>query len=186
MWVIRPIHIHGQKQIVDACPYGAVFWNEELEIPQAWPFDAHLLDSGWGKTKIESCCPTDALKSVKVTDAEMLRMVNEDELNTLELKEGTKPRVYYKNAHVFDKAFIGGTVVTEKNGIDDCVQGATAVAKQNGQEIGRAETDAFGDFKIGQLPKGLGDVTIEIEFEGVTQSRDLQVNESLYIGCISV
>ncbi len=44
--LIVPEKAVGQRQIVDACPYGAVFWNEEKQLPQAWPFDAHLLDTG--------------------------------------------------------------------------------------------------------------------------------------------
>jgi Fe-S-cluster-containing dehydrogenase component len=44
--IIDPIKAKGQKQIVEACPYDAVFWNEEKQLPQAWPFDAHLLDPG--------------------------------------------------------------------------------------------------------------------------------------------
>ena len=45
--IIDPEKAKGQKQIVDACPYGAVSWNEELQIPQAGIFDAQLLDEGW-------------------------------------------------------------------------------------------------------------------------------------------
>jgi Fe-S-cluster-containing dehydrogenase component len=184
--IIDPVKSKGQKEIVEACPYNAVFWNEELEIPQAWPFDAHLLDNGWDKTKVETCCPTDVFRSVKASDAEMLRIVDAEELKTLEPKDGAKPRVYYKNGFVFDNAFLGGTIITEKNGIEDCVQGATVVAKQNGQEIGRVESDAFGDFKIEKLAKELGNVTLDIQYKGTTQSRDIQMDESLYIGTVSI
>jgi Fe-S-cluster-containing dehydrogenase component len=42
--IIDPEKAKGQRQLVDACPYGHIWWNEELQLPQAWPFDAHLLD----------------------------------------------------------------------------------------------------------------------------------------------
>ncbi|MCL4164723.1 UNVERIFIED_CONTAM: hypothetical protein GTU68_024140, partial [Idotea baltica] len=116
--IIDPVKSKGQKQIVDACPYNAVFWNEELEIPQAWPFDAHLLDSGWDKTKIETVCPTDVLRSIKVTDEEMQRIAKEEDLKTLESKDGAKPRVYYKNDFVFTRVFVGGSIATVKDGIE--------------------------------------------------------------------
>lgn len=183
--IIDPVKSKGQKEIVDACPYGAVFWNEELDIPQAWPFDAHLLDNGWDKTKAETCCPTDVLKSVKVTDSEMLRIVDEQELSTLGSRDGAKPRVYYKNATTFDYAFIGGSVITHKNNVEDCVSGAIVVAKHDGKEIGRSETDAFGDFKIEKLTKGLGKVTLDIQYNGATQSHETQLDESIYIGTVS-
>ena len=41
----------GRKDLVDACPYGHIWWNEELEMPQHWPFDAHLIDQGWQQTR---------------------------------------------------------------------------------------------------------------------------------------
>ena len=31
--IIDPEKAKGQRQIVDACPYHAIFWNEELQIP---------------------------------------------------------------------------------------------------------------------------------------------------------
>lgn len=184
--IIDPEKSKGQKEIVDACPYNAVFWNEELQIPQHWPFDAHLLDNGWDKTKIETCCPTDVFKSLKVNDAHMIRIVEEEELKTLGSLEGAKPRVYYKNAHVFDNAFVGGTVVRAVNGVEDCVRGATAIARQGETELGRAETDAFGEFKIGKLSKGLGPVSIEILYKDASQKIDIELDESRYIGCIAV
>ena len=76
-------------------------------------------------------------------------------------------------------------MITTKEGVEDCLAGAIAVAKHDGKEIGRAETDAFGDFKIERLDKGLGNVSLDIQYNGDTQSRDIQFNESLYIGCIS-
>ena len=45
--LIDPVKAKGRKDLVDACPYGHIWWNEEREIPQAWPFDAHLIDDGW-------------------------------------------------------------------------------------------------------------------------------------------
>ena len=182
--IIDPEKSKGQKQIVDACPYGAVFWNEKLEIPQAWPFDAHLLDNGWDKTKLETCCPTDVFKSIKVTDENMIRIVEEEELTSLHTEEDTKPRVYYKNANTFNYVFLGGTVITKKEGVEDCVSGAIVIAKHKDQQIGLAETNAFGDFKLEQLDRNLGLVTLDIQHNDQTQSIEVELKESLYIGCI--
>ncbi len=49
--IIDPVKAKGQQQLVDACPYGAIHWNDEKQLPQAWPFDAHLLDGGWTRTR---------------------------------------------------------------------------------------------------------------------------------------
>ncbi len=186
--IIDPIKSKGQKEIVDACPYNAVFWNEELEIPQAWPFDAHLLDSGWEKTKLETVCPTDVFRSLKVSDQEMAKIVKEEGLKPRETSDGSnpKPRVYYKNDFVFTSVFVGGSVASQNDGIEDCVQGAAVSLFQDGKELGRAETDAFGDFKITNLSKGLGKVTVKIDHNSKNQSVDVEVDESLYIGCITI
>jgi Fe-S-cluster-containing dehydrogenase component len=33
--IIDPVKARGRKDLVCACPYGAVWWNEELNLPQA-------------------------------------------------------------------------------------------------------------------------------------------------------
>ena len=111
--IIDPEKSKGQKQIVDACPYGAIYWNDELNLPQAWPFDAHLLDRGWKKTKLETVCPTGVFESVKVSDDEMRAIVMKEELVTMESDTNAKPRVYYKNNHLFTTCFVGGTIVRQ-------------------------------------------------------------------------
>ena len=32
--IIDPVKARGRRDIVDACPYGAVVWNEEQQLPQ--------------------------------------------------------------------------------------------------------------------------------------------------------
>ena len=184
--IIDPERAKGQKQIVEACPYGAVYWNEELEIPQAWPFDAHLLDRGWEKTKIEKVCPTGALRSLKISDDEMQKIAADEQLETLDSLDGAKPRVYYRNGHLFNAAFIGGTIVTETDGKEECVEGAPVVARCTGQEIGRAESDAFGEFKIERLEQGLGRVALQIDYESVSSAMEIDFDQSIYVGCITV
>jgi len=49
--IIDPVKAKGHKELVDACPYGHIWWNEELQLPQAWPFDANLNDQGWQQTR---------------------------------------------------------------------------------------------------------------------------------------
>ncbi len=95
--LIVPEKARGQRQIVDACPYGAVTWNEELQLPQAWPFDAHLLDAGWKRTRGAQSCPTQAMRTVCVEDEEMRRLAADQGLEVLHPEHGTRPRVWYRN-----------------------------------------------------------------------------------------
>lgn len=50
----------GQKQIVDGCPYGRIFWNDKLQIPQKCNLCIHRLDKGLQPACVNAC-PTQAL-----------------------------------------------------------------------------------------------------------------------------
>ncbi|MCM2309794.1 MAG: hypothetical protein NDI84_00195 [Steroidobacteraceae bacterium] len=155
--IIDPEKARGQRQIVAACPYGAISWNDEEQVPQAWTFDAHLLDAGWTKTRAEQACPAGVYRTVKVEDDEMQRMRAEEGLEVLAPEFGTRPRLYYRNLHVMTKCFVGGTVVAHVGGVEECAAAATVVLSRDGREVGRTTTDTFGEFKLDGLePHGRG------------------------------
>lgn len=186
--IIDPEKSRGQKQIVDACPYGAIYWNEEKQIPQAWIFDAHLLDQGWTQTRAEQCCPTGVFRSVKVPDEEMQRLAEAEHLEVLQPELGTRPRVYYKNLHLMTRCLVGGSVVAEVAGVEECAEGAEVVLKHDGREIGRATTDAFGEFRIDGLEPNSG--TYELEASSASAGRlamrfDLG-DQSRYLGVLKL
>lgn len=191
--IIDPEKSKGQRQIVDACPYGAISWNEEKQIPQAWIFDAHLLDSGWAKTRAEQACPSGVFRSVKVEDAEMQRVREQEGLEVLQPQLGTRPRVYYKNLHLMTKCFVGGSVVADAAGtaqaaiVEECAAGAEVILRQGGREIARTTTDAFGEWKIDRLEPGSG--RYEIEAAGQAGRFSMQFDlgaESRYLGVMKL
>ena len=185
--IIDPEKAKGRKDLVDACPYGSITWNEELDLPQAWIFDAHLFDQGWDKTREEQHCPTDVFQSVKITDAEMQRIAEEEGLEVLQPELGTKPRIYYKNMHLFTKCFVGGTVVKTVDGIEECAEGAEVIVKKDGAEVGRAVTDTFGEFKVDRLDPNSGSYEIQVSGEGGKAEASFEVgDESPYIGVITL
>ena len=116
----------------------------------------------------------------------MAKLASDEQLKTLGSRDGAKPRVYYKNSHLFDAAFIGGTIITERDGKEDCVEGAIVRATSDGQEIGRTISDAFGDFRIEKLTPGSGEVLLHIESNGKAVEHRLDLGESTYVGCITV
>jgi Fe-S-cluster-containing dehydrogenase component len=164
--LIDPVKAKGQKQLVEACPYGHIWWNEELGIPQHWPFDAHLIDQGWLKTRGDQSCPTGAMRSVNLDDAEMARIVREEGLETIRPELGTKPRVYYRNLWRYAKCFIGGTVSAEAKGIVDCVEGARVRLVRDGAVVAETVSDNYGDFKFDKLDENSGAYTVEVEAPG--------------------
>jgi len=82
----------GQKQIVDACPYGKAFWNEQLQIPQKCNLCAHRLDQGLQPACVNAC-PTQA---ITIGDATTLASTIADKkAKVLSPELGTDPKVYY-------------------------------------------------------------------------------------------
>ena len=186
--LIDPIKSKGQRQIVDACPYGAIDWNEEKQIPQHWTFDAHLLDQGWKEPRAAQACPTAAITALKTDDATMDAKARAEGLEPLYPEHGTKPRVWYKNLYRFSECFVGGSLATEQNGVADCVSGATVTLRQNDKVIGEAVSDGFGDFKIDRVPPHSGRYSLAIAAPGLApKSVECEVkDESVYLGTITV
>lgn len=181
--VIDPDKSKGQRQIVAACPYGAIFWNEELDIPQHWFFDAHLLDAGWTEPRCVDVCPTGALRSVKIDDAAMERAAREEGLEPLRPDLETRPRVHYKNLWRYDKCFIGGTVSAARDGVVDCVEGARVQLLQNGQPVAETASDGYGDFRFDRLEPDSGAYVVQVVADGAqTERRDVSLGESINLG----
>src|SRR5215813_10248565 len=164
--IIDPVKAKGQKQLVDACPYGHIWWNDELNLPQHWPFDAHLIDQGWQQTRGQQSCPTGAMKAIKVEDADMERMAREQGLERMKPELGTRPRVWYRNLWRYTKCFIGGSVSAEQGGVVDCVEGAKVRLVKDGRAVAETATDNYGDFKFDRLDENSGVYTVEIEAPG--------------------
>lgn len=150
--LIDPQAARGRRDLIDACPYGAVRWNEELQLPQHWIFDAHLLDQGWKAPRCAQACPTEAIRAVKLSDAEMAALAAEQGLEVLKPELGTRPRVHYRNLKRFTHWVLAGTVVTLRDGVEECVEGAEVTLSHEGQVVARAVTDAFGEYRLRDLP----------------------------------
>ncbi len=181
--VVDPVKAKGRKDLVAACPYGAMVWNEQEQLPQTWFFDAHLLDAGAPAPRCVSVCPTEAIQAIKVEDAEMRRRVAAEELRVLEPALGTSPRVWYRNLWRFDHCFIGGSVSAVMNGVEDCIEGAVVELHQDGQLLDTRKTDAFGDFRFDRLASGSRGYTVVISHD--QRSRIVAVpslEESIYLG----
>ena len=164
--LIDPVKARGRKDLVEACPYGHIWWNEELELPQAWTFDAHLIDQGWKQTRGQQSCPTSAMRAICVDDAEMAKVARELGLEVIKPELGTRPRVYYKNLWRYSQCFIAGTVSMAAKGVIDCAEGATVRLLKNGKPVAETATDNYGDFKFDRLDESSGDYVVEISAAG--------------------
>src|SRR5271166_6333543 len=182
--IVDPQKARGRRDLVSTCPYGAIWWNEELQLPQKWIFDAHLLDQGWKMPRCVQACPTGAMRAFNVEDEAMQEIVKRDGLETLRPELGTRPRVYYRNLYRYSKCFIGGSVIANRGGAVDCLEGARVRLLQGSKQIAETKTDCFGDFKFDRLETSSGTYSIEISHPEFSLARlDAVLGEqSNYLG----
>ncbi len=164
--LIDPVKAKGRKDLVEACPYGHIWWNEEHQVPQNWPFDAHLIDQGWQQTRGQQSCPTGAMRAISIEDADMARMAAEEGLEVMRPELNSKPRVYYRNLWRYSKCFIGGSLSAEANGVVDCVEGASVRLLKDGAIVAETTSDNYGDFKFDKLDENSGAYIVEITAGG--------------------
>ena len=180
--LIDPDKAKGRKDLVEACPYGHIWWNEEHQVPQNWPFDAHLIDQGWDKTRGHQACPTGAMRAVKLEDDEMAALARQDGLEVMRPELGTKPRVYYRNLWRYTTCFIGGSISAEADGVVDCVEGARVRLIQDGRPVAETLSDNYGDFKFDRLPAGSGSYVVEVSLGSRSKTVTAELGDSIYLG----
>lgn len=184
--MIDPVKAKGQKELLRACPYGVITWNEKLRIPQKCTLCAHLLDEGWAKPRCVQSCPTGALSVRHVEDAEMKEIIRAEGLEVYQPQHNTRPRVYYKNLYRFTRCFIGGSVAVRLDGKEECAEDAhvTLVNAAN-DKIGEYTTDHYGDFKFDNLEENSGRYTLQIARTGYgTKTVEVDLTYSLNVGII--
>lgn len=182
--IIDPVKAKGQKNIVNACPYKVISWNEEQEVPQKCSFCAHLLDEGWKVPRCVQACPTGALQMVDEESAEFRKLQDENALDVLQPQYKTEPQVYYKNLYRYTKCFIAGSIAIKET--DECASDATVIAiDDTGSEIGQTTTDIFGDFKLDNLTADNHDYRLEIACPGFEkQETVVTLDKSVNVGTI--
>ena len=164
--VIAPDKAKGRKDIADK--FEGVYWNEELQIPQACTMCAHLVDEG----ELPHCvdvCATGALRFGDVEDFA-------GELAECEQAyEGGV--IYYKN---LPKLFISGDVWDPQP--DEIIENAeVTLIDVTGAQVATTRTDGFGDFWFRKLDAGTYRVRVEAAgYEA--QEREVVLDKSLNIG----
>ena len=164
----------GRKELAEACPYGAVYWNPELELAQKCTGCAHLLDNGYAKPRCVEICPTEALTFGD--EEEMEETTTGADVMKPEL--GLGPKVYYRN---IPGQFIGGTVYdpVEK----EVIIGARVRAITGGK-LYMTNTDEYGDFWFRDLAVGVFDVFIEAKGYKTKTFKHLRTTECINLGDI--
>jgi tetrathionate reductase subunit B len=173
--IIDPTKCTGQRNCVTACPYGVIYYNEDLQLAQKCTWCAHLLDQGWKEPRCVDACPTGALKFGE--ESEFQEVIAKAEV--LKPEANAKVRTYYLG---IPKRFIGGSVYDPE--ADECLEGAmVTLVDDQGNMVASLETDNFGDFWFEGL--GVGTYSLALEkggylsqkLEEVSTEKDIKVGD---------
>ena len=166
----------SSKVCVTACPYHAIYFNDELKLAQKCTGCAHLLDNGYKLPRCVESCPTDALR---FGEAEDLKDFIQG-ATVLEPATGCASRVYYRN---IPGKFIAGTVYdpVEK----EVIIGARCLLTSGGM-VAEAFTDAYGDFWFKDLAVGKYSVSIQARGFKDRYFSDLSTGKDINLGDIGL
>jgi tetrathionate reductase subunit B len=175
--IIDPGKCNACRNCVDVCPYGTIFFNEELNTAQKCAGCAHLLDDGWEAPRCVDACPTHALKFGE--ESELKDLISKAEIMKAEAK--ARPRVYYLN---IPGEFIAGTVFNPKTREVIAEATCTLTDTASGEKL-TATTDGFGDFWFENLKTG--SFSLNIQADGKTKTIEhIDAKNSVNLGSIAI
>jgi len=162
--IIDPEKAVGQKDLMASCPYGAIWWNEEKNLPQKCTGCAHLLDEGWKAPRCVQACPTGALTFQNAEPGQLDRIRKDPAFSILGKADNpTQPRVFYKSLHRYTHCFIAGSVAKRTEGVEDCCSGLSVRLSKDDKIVQETVTDTFGDFKFDGLTCDSGTYQVDID-----------------------
>ncbi len=180
--IIDPKKAVGQKQIVDACPYNVIYWNEEKQLPQKCTFCVHRLEAGEVPRCVQAC-PSGALIFGDMDDpkSEISQVMASGKTEVLNPELKTKPRVYYIG---IPRMFIAGSAVFEDT--DECAEGVTVtLTEQSSGKSMKTATNNYGEFEFDGLVSGK--YVVQLGYNGYAGKKiDIELKTDNYLGAISL
>jgi len=178
--IIDPEKAVGQKQIVDACPYRVIYWNEEKNIPQKCTFCAHLLDEGWKEPRCVEACPAGALTFGDMEDpnSKVSQLIASNKVEVIHPEYGLEEKVVYIG---LPKRFIAGTVVFGDK--DECAENVDVTLTGEGVKK-TIKTNNYGDFEFEGL-EAEKEYSVKVEYPGYTAKEfSVKTQIDVYLGDI--
>ncbi len=177
--IIDPERAVGQKGLVESCPYGSIYLNEEKGLPQKCTFCAHLVDDGWQEPRCAQSCPTSCMHfgDVENPESKISRFLASNQVEAFHPEYGTKPRVYYAD---LPKPHLSGTVR-----LGDCGECAADVKVTLTDSKGATRTavsDCFGDFSFKDSPMGACQIGYDLAGYAATSAKLDLAKDITYLG----
>jgi Fe-S-cluster-containing dehydrogenase component len=166
--MIDPVKSRGRRELVKACPYGMIEWNEQEQVPQNWNFDAHLIDAGWKEPRCAQACPTQAIRALKADDRQLAEMVDKEHLSVIHPEFGTKPRVFYRNLDDALSHLVAGNVCEDLGGgrLRNLAGAEVVLVDSATGSEHTTTTDDFGDFRFSGLTAPSSRVELRVRKDG--------------------
>jgi Fe-S-cluster-containing dehydrogenase component len=172
MVIIDPEKSKNNKALVDVCPYGAIYYNTELSIPQKCTGCAHLLD----ESKQPHCVDLCATGGIRFGEEEdFLAEIAIAEVWQVEL--GTKPRVYYLNQ---PHLFIAGDIWNPK--LNEIVEAAVVTLTGSDGQSQVTTSDDLGDFWFRKLEAGTYSLRIDAKGYESVELTEINLSKSENLG----
>ncbi len=175
--IIDPEKAKGHKELVTACPYRVIYWNEESQLPQKCTMCAHLLDAGYKEPRCVEACPTGALSFGDLDDpkSEVAKRAASGNCTALHPEYNLNEKVKYIG---LPGKFIAGSVVFADT--DLCAEDVSVTLTGEGlkQSI---KTNNYGDFEFENLPSDR-EFQLEIKaagYEPVVITADTRIDKTL-------
>jgi tetrathionate reductase subunit B len=170
--IIDPLKCKGCQECVGACPYGAVYFNNQLNIAQKCTGCAHLLDRGWKEPRCVDACPTNAISWVEEGALKNFSAKTE----VLHPEYHTQPNVLYID---LPRKFVAGTVYDPIK--EEIIEGAVCTLTGGGKTL-TTSTDGFGDFwfeglDIGRYALNINYRELNRNFDAVDTSQDVNLGD---------
>ena len=178
--IIDPEKSKGQKNLLSACPYRVIYWNEEKNIPQKCTLCAHLLDAGWKEPRCVEACPTGALTFGDLDDpnSEVSKLAASGKAEILHPEYEMKEKVTYIG---LPKRFVAGSVVLGDK--DECAENVSVTLTGEGEKK-TVKTDNYGDFEFEGLPEDR-EYSVKIECPGYKPEEfSVKTKVDVYLGDI--
>jgi len=178
--IIDPEKSKGQKNLLSACPYRVIYWNEEKNIPQKCTLCAHLLDAGWKEPRCVEACPTGALTFGDLDDpnSEVSKLAASGKAEILHPEYEMKEKVTYIG---LPKRFVAGSVVLGDK--DECAENVSVTLTGEGEKK-TVKTDNYGDFEFEGLPEDK-EYSVKIECPGYKPEEfSVKTKVDVYLGDI--
>ncbi|UWG97235.1 carboxypeptidase regulatory-like domain-containing protein [Dehalobacter sp. DCM] len=173
--IIDPAKAKGKKALTDVCPYGAIYWNDALEVPQKCTGCAHLVDEG----ELPRCVDACATEAIKFGEEEDFRdLIAQAEVIQPEL--GLKPRVYYLN---LPKLFVAGVLYDPQ--VNEIIENAEITLTDLSSKTNwTTKSDDFGDFWFRRLDSGQYSLMIQADGYKSYEITAINLDKSVNIGAI--